>query len=240
VAVIRLTRPGFPGVTREVASADRTRSGGTATESAAAAAETISISAASTEEDVPRASILGLGYGGVIAAGIVTFILDNSKTLPPSLVLAPDMNAFALIYVAAQGVERLIEPFSHFVLSTTAEKKKIKTETAAATTAASLDDAMAALGRAATAKAKVNLKKSERAVIFWALATVVGIAASAALGLRFLAAILAPPAAEAAPAVAPWADVVLTGLVIGAGSKGLHDLIQKLQKPADAGDGEEE
>jgi hypothetical protein len=205
-------------------------------EAGAASAGVITLSASSTESDAPGSGIIALAYGGVIAAAAVVAYLDSSKTLPASLALASDMNAFALIYVAAQAVERVIEPFSHFVLTTKDEKETIKAQTAKATTATSPREALEALGRAATANAKVKLKKSERAVIFWGLATVVGIAVSAALGVRFLAAILAPPAAGAAPAVPASVDVVLTGLVIGAGSKGLHDLIEKLQKPSTSGD----
>lgn len=236
MAMLRLTRPAFPVIAATGPTDMQPATPGATIEGSVASAGTVTIAASSTEPDVPSSSTIAVGYGSVVLAGAVIWYLDGSKSLPASLSLAADVNAFALIYVAAQAVERLVEPFSLFVLPTKDDKDTVKAETVTALTATSPALALEALSRAATAKAKVKLKKSERAVIFWALATVVGIAASAALGLRFLAVILAAPAAGAAPMVPAWVDVVLTGLVIGAGAKGLHDLVQKLQKPADTGD----
>lgn len=65
--------------------------------------------------------------------------------------------------------------------------------------------------------------KAERVLVIGGLAFVLGIAASLALGLRFLSAVqvTSPPR---------WLDVVVTGLVISGGTKPLHDLIGVIEK----------
>jgi hypothetical protein len=65
--------------------------------------------------------------------------------------------------------------------------------------------------------------KADRAMIVGALATLLGIVLSLALGLRFLSAVQvqSPPR---------WLDVFVTGLVIGGGTKPLHDLIATIQR----------
>jgi hypothetical protein len=65
--------------------------------------------------------------------------------------------------------------------------------------------------------------KADRAAILGGLATVAGVGLSLALGLRFLEAV----AVDAPPR---WLDVFVTGLIIGAGTKPLHDLISRLEK----------
>lgn len=70
--------------------------------------------------------------------------------------------------------------------------------------------------------------RTERAILFWAISAVLGIAASAFLGLQFLGAILDESSRNRIP---DFIDVSLTGLVIGGGSKLLHDLITRVMKP---------
>lgn len=67
--------------------------------------------------------------------------------------------------------------------------------------------------------------KADRVVVVGGLATVLGIALSLALGLYFLRAVQIQTPAT-------WLDVLITGLVIGGGTKPLHDLITRIEKPA--------
>lgn len=60
--------------------------------------------------------------------------------------------------------------------------------------------------------------------VMWAAATVVGMFASAALGVYLVAAV----AADRGPAVP--VDILVTGLVIGGGTKPLHDLIARIER----------
>lgn len=81
-----------------------------------------------------------------------------------------------------------------------------------------------AAGEAAALKqAELDRIRANRRLLFWGLATVVGLFASAALKLYFLRALGVPDSPR-------WAEILVTGLVIGAGTKPLHDLISRIEK----------
>jgi hypothetical protein len=66
--------------------------------------------------------------------------------------------------------------------------------------------------------------KADRVVIVGGFATLLGVGLSLALGLYFLRAVqVQSPTA--------WLDVLVTGLVIGGGTKPLHDLMALIEKP---------
>ena len=91
-----------------------------------------------------------------------------------------------------------------------------------ATAATTANNKMGALANATAINSKAT---AERKVVFWAVACVVGIVGAAALHLYLFATIgfsSAPPAL----------DVFATGLVIGAGTKPLHDLTTLLSAQA--------
>jgi hypothetical protein len=69
--------------------------------------------------------------------------------------------------------------------------------------------------------------KADRAIILGGLATLAGVGLSLWLGLRFIEAVDVedPPA---------WLDTFVTGLIIGAGTKPLHDLIGRLETKKEA------
>ncbi len=140
--------------------------------------------------------------------------------------------------MAAQAIERLLEPFASLldpkadesltdasatakeaVLAVTTAKEESKAQAKAA--------AQAALDAAAAKKADASRWKANRKIIFWALASAVATLAASALQLYFLRAvgIAAPPRAL---------DLLATGLIIGAGTKPLHDLATLISAKADA------
>jgi len=85
------------------------------------------------------------------------------------------------------------------------------------------------LGDGANAGDTAEMKAKARAntaVVTWSVATALGFVLSALLKAGLLTSI-------ASPTVTPskWLDVVVTGLVIGAGTKPLHDLVMKIQGP---------
>jgi hypothetical protein len=67
----------------------------------------------------------------------------------------------------------------------------------------------------------VSKNRANRAQIMLGLATLFGVIASFALGLYFLRAI--------GMTTARWIDIFASGLIIGAGTKPLHDLISLIQ-----------
>jgi hypothetical protein len=97
-----------------------------------------------------------------------------------------------------------------------------------------------AIDLAAAAQAELDQRRADKAVAYWALASALGVLASATLGLYLLHVVGLRGDALTADGV--WAggilsaagfrhmlDLLVTGLAIGGGTKPLHDLITNLQ-----------
>jgi hypothetical protein len=103
----------------------------------------------------------------------------------------------------------------------------------------------AAVGLAAAAQAELEQRRADKAIAFWALATVLGLLLSATLGLYLLHIVglqddgLAgdgtwASGALSAAGIRHMLDLLVTGLAIGGGTKPLHDLISNLQAGKDS------
>jgi hypothetical protein len=185
----------------------------------------ITVTAVSTQSESPRTGIMLVAYGSIVVFAVVAFLRDG--TLRDPLVLASGASAFALFYVASQAIERFLEPFSHFILPKEPIKEQEKAALKDAIDAETLEVAETKTRDAANKAAEVNLRDKERTILFWAVASDIGIVVSMVLGLYFFAAILSP---ADPPQVPRWFDAVVTGLVIGGGSKVVHDLIERTKK----------
>jgi len=109
----------------------------------------------------------------------------------------------------------------------TTMKQKAAASMAAAQKAAADPDMKSAavqdaVDAAANDVAQVETLRTNRAVVFWAIASVCGIALSGGFGLFLLQSI-------STSMVNPYLDLAVTGLTIGAGTKPTHDLITSLQ-----------
>ncbi len=76
-------------------------------------------------------------------------------------------------------------------------------------------------------QAAIAQKKVDRGYAMITLGALLGILASAACGLYFADAV--------GMSIARWADIALTGTAIGAGAKGLHEVLKSLQKAKGSG-----
>jgi len=76
-------------------------------------------------------------------------------------------------------------------------------------------------------QAGIRQKKVDRGYMMITLAALLGVLASAATGLYLADAI--------GISIARWADILLTGLTIGAGANGLHQVLKSLQKAKGSG-----
>ena len=83
------------------------------------------------------------------------------------------------------------------------------------------EDAQSKLAKAAAAVAAYEDRDYIRTVIFWAVATIVAMLGSASLHIYFLHTVGISSASR-------WLEVLATGLIIGAGTKPLHDLTTAL------------
>jgi hypothetical protein len=139
--------------------------------------------------------------GAIIAAVILTILIHA-----PAIVVAEGFAPFAVIYIVAQAIERLLQPLSEFVGKADDVKEAKKNEETE----------------------RLKLLETERAVYFWALATCIALFVCGVLGLGLIQSV-----AEVGGGTVPgWfeaLDVVITGLAVGAGTKPLHDLITVIQ-----------
>lgn len=150
-------------------------------------------------------------------------VRHNAGAAPELGALKEGIGPFALLYIAAQAIERLLEPVSGLLgfKKTAAAKAEEKATEAAA--AATKEAANEPAGEAAAAQDRVDRITQMRAMLLWAAATALGFWVSAVQGVYLLALVL-----ETGPA--RDLDILVTGLAIGGGTKPLHDLISKLQK----------
>lgn len=188
----------------------------------------------------------GIGVLAVAVVAIFALIINKFITDPnyASSVSVPQpvegLTIFAVFFVAALAIERLLEPLANAL---NIQKRKEDEATAAvaeaksaATNATAADTADAAKNVAADVQQKAveATKKIEaasdwtfyRTTAFWAFATIVAIWASAALHLYFLRAVGIANANHGL-------EVLATGLIIGAGTKPLHDFITLISTKKD-------
>lgn len=130
---------------------------------------------------------------------------------------ASDYSVFAGLFVVAAAVERLLEPFTPYVGPDTTTTKKELEEAVASGQDPQL---------AANKQEQLNKERSERAFLLWGVATLVATVLCAGLGMLLLRSVSMEPMRDPNR----FLDLAVTGLVVGAGTKPLHDLISRLQK----------
>ncbi|MER7005080.1 hypothetical protein ABT297_18805 [Dactylosporangium sp. NPDC000555] len=137
----------------------------------------------------------------------------------------PDATAlFGVLFAFAAALERVLEPFARFMPG---QHAKGELERAVANMAnkyhdATLDD----LIQVAHAKSLVDKGRASRGLISWGVAVALATVASASGGLYLLHSI----AGEGWHGIPVWVDAIITGVVVGSGTKPLHDVISKVQK----------
>jgi len=146
------------------------------------------------------------------------------------------------LFVVALALERLLEPFSGFVFPS-ADTKKAQRDAAVAR--AVNTGRHADLRAAADRQREVDRLRSSRAVLLWGLGALLAMLAAATFGFFLLRSLEAPPqrandAAAKTPATPTThdsgvkdpnraLDLLVTGLVVAAGTKPLHDLVSRIQ-----------
>jgi hypothetical protein len=202
-----------------------------------------------TADKTPTAPRLVTVLASLVAIGLITWagngLLDDpdygkvvTRTVPNGLTI------FAVFFVMAQGIERLLEPVSMWLapsgkpeLKEQEEKvEKAKTEAADAQHESLVTGDTTALTQkkealqnqldAAASKADtVEQWRLDRKVIFWAVASGVAVVVSAAMNVYLLRTV----GISSAPR---WMEILATGLIIGAGTKPLHDLVTLISAKA--------
>ena len=167
---------------------------------------------------------LAAAFGMVALGGAGSWALYHYGVNADEIHL-PDATAlFGVLFAFATAVERVLEPFARFMPG---QHAKGDLEKAVANMAnkyhdATLDD----LVQVAHAKSMVERGRSSRGLISWGIAVALATVASASGGLYLLHSI----AGDGWQGIPVWIDAIITGVVVGSGTKPLHDVISKVQK----------
>jgi hypothetical protein len=167
----------------------------------------------------------------VVALVVIVNVFKDATFLPrPTKLPIDGMTIFAVFFVSASAIERLLEPLSSWLLPK--QKKKSDAESAdgnakSAVTAAQnsaagqteVETANSAIQTAADNAADLEEREWHRSILFWVIATIVAMLASASFKLYLLGTVGIAEASR-------WEEVLATGLIIGAGTKPLHDLTE--------------
>jgi hypothetical protein len=163
-------------------------------------------------------------FGLVAAGGAGSWMLWRSGNTPQGIQLQDATTVFAALFAFATAVERLLEPFARWLPGA---GSKAEFESAVASMANQGNaSTYESLSRVAAAKSKLERGRANRMLVAWGIATAVSTVAASAGGFYLLHAIAGP----GWNGVATWIDAIVTGVVVGSGTKPLHDVISRVQK----------
>ncbi len=169
--------------------------------------------------------LLVLGSLAVVIAGWLIALLIQQWVDEPVLKVQEGFSTFAAFYIVAQALERFLEPIALYVHGDELVELKAKLKEEAGST-----------GQPDTATRKTFAElRSNRQIGFFALATLLATLTSGLLGLYMLQGVFE---VENPPSWLNSFDVLFSGLVIGAGTKPLHDLIKRIEKAKENADPE--
>jgi len=171
----------------------------------------------------------------VAVAAVVMWILYRFAIKPHPLGIAKSYVPYAAVIAVAAALERLLEPLSQLFMPSDAAKddavqSKSEAHVAAADPTRSAADVKPVVDAAVSTQAKADKLRTNRAIVFWAIASICGFVISGWFGLFLLQSIATGP-------VNSFLDLAVTGLTIGAGTKPTHDLITSLQAKAASSSG---
>jgi hypothetical protein len=159
--------------------------------------------------------------------GLMQAFHPDAGALPQ---LAPGVGVFAVLYVLAQAIERLIEPFSPIlggVLGVYASGRKRKGELVVARNIALVEVKQSGDEQkkrdCMDAQDALNQFRANASPMAFGIAALLAMLSAGYTGFLVLHVI-------GLAGVAPWVDVLITGLAVGGGIKPLHDLITNLRE----------
>ncbi|MGI5145389.1 hypothetical protein ACQEVC_03140 [Plantactinospora sp. CA-294935] len=143
----------------------------------------------------------------------------SAETMQP-----PDTVAvFGVLIVFAAAVERILEPFSRWLPGRRVEAAAQRAEADLANL--SREATPAEQTAVAALREQADRGRGNRTVVAWGIAVAVATLASTAGGFYLLHAI-AGPEWKGLPV---WVDGIVTGIMVGSGTKPMHDLISRIQ-----------
>ncbi len=165
----------------------------------------------------------------LVALGtLVAYLLWKTDRTGTPFKIGNQTSAYAGATAFAAAVERFLEPFSHILPG----GRKARSEYERLVAALANRNPGVSLDTIAAAKARMDHTTANRGVLLWGLATGLSTVVASLGGFYFLHMIAAD---NWNPADIPlWVDALATGLIVGTGTKPLHDLLTKLQNARSA------
>ncbi|QHT54855.1 hypothetical protein GXP71_01235 [Cellulomonas sp. H30R-01] len=191
------------------------------------------VAAVARPRGTPRLVVLVLALAGLALTCwlSVSVLSDPDFVVGSTTPVVDGLTIFAVFFVAALMIERLLEPFTSWLVPADDAKAAAASDRDAATTALVSGGSSAtvntAVEKAAQSAANLAEKKWQRSVTMWAIASAVGMWVASSMHLYFLSTVGIASAAR-------WQEVLATGLIIGAGTKPLHDLTELIAAKKDA------
>lgn len=158
-------------------------------------------------------ALLGAGYLLAWAVHQVWFAGE------PPFQVAGGISVFAVLFALALAIERIVQPFSASLGPDSSAARR-----ALLAVAQEHDGGPGRAARLAEAKAALDDARDKTAVVTWGAASGLGFVLSSALNVTLLGIVLA-----SGQQPWYWVDLLVTGLVVGAGTKPLNDLATRLQ-----------
>lgn len=159
-----------------------------------------------------------LALGTAAASFLVAWWLHGNAA--STYRIGSQWDAFAGLFILALAIERALEPFSRKLGPDTTERKDARDRALAS---AQADDRETI---AMECQLAVEMCRRLTAVVTWGLATGFAFLLCAQLNITLMQALRA--SGSGAPPF--WADLLVTGLVVGAGTKPLHDLVSNIEQ----------
>jgi hypothetical protein len=157
---------------------------------------------------------LAAAFGTLTGCYVIGMALHHWRG-PLGYRVGSSWQAYAGLFVLTAGIERLIQPFSDIL----GDAPRTPGPTTAPVTSGS-----------SLISPQIDTKsKKNTAIVTWGLASGLGCLACALLGVGLLTAIMNVNSSLPPPSL----DVLVSGLVVGAGTKPLHDLITNIQTSKD-------
>jgi hypothetical protein len=129
------------------------------------------------------------------------------------------LSAFTGLFILALAIERALEPFSRKLGPDTTKRKDARDRALAVAQADDMKEI------AVECQLAVDACRRLTGVVTWGVATGLAFLLCAQLNITLMQAVRAN--GSGAPPF--WADLLVTGLVVGAGTKPLHDLVSNIE-----------
>ena len=156
-----------------------------------------------------------LGVGLAATAFFIAWALHGSRS--STYRIDNQWSALTGLFVLALAIERALEPFSRKLGPDTTRAKEER-------------DAPQRKASAAQDQNAVEMCRRLTGVVTWGAATGLSFLLCAKLNITLMQAV----AANGSGQPPFWADLLVTGLVVGAGTKPLHDLVTNIERKQDS------